>query len=79
MQIAQRFKTAMGIFQTMQTCPDCGGTGRIVEPCPVCGGDGRIKGSKKISNIGIPAGRERHVRGTFTCATCSVADSADSC
>ena len=31
-----------GQIQNVQTCPDCGGTGKNVQTCPDCGGTGKI-------------------------------------
>lgn len=45
-----------GQVQNVQTCPDCGGTGRIIkEKCPDCTGTGYISRRKKFK-IAIPAG-----------------------
>ncbi len=48
--------TPFGQFQSVSPCPDCNGTGKIIEtPCPECGGDGRIKKDVTLS-VKIPAG-----------------------
>ena len=45
-----------GTVQNVQTCPDCGGTGRIIkEKCPDCYGTGYITKRKKFK-VTIPAG-----------------------
>ncbi len=45
-----------GFFSVQQTCPRCGGTGKMVtDPCPACHGEGRIKKHKTLS-VKIPAG-----------------------
>ncbi len=45
-----------GQVQNVQTCPDCGGTGKVVkEKCPDCYGTGYISSRKKIQ-VNIPAG-----------------------
>ncbi|MFN3544895.1 MAG: molecular chaperone DnaJ [Thiobacillus sp.] len=45
-----------GFFSVQQTCPRCGGSGKIVtDPCPACHGEGRIKKHKTLS-VKIPAG-----------------------
>ena len=45
-----------GMFQTMTTCPTCGGKGTVVkEPCANCRGKGRVTKNRKIT-INIPAG-----------------------
>ena len=44
------------MMQNVQTCPDCGGTGKVIrEKCPDCRGTGYI--SKKVrKTVEIPAG-----------------------
>ena len=43
-------------MQNVQTCPDCGGTGKVVrEKCPDCYGTGYITNRKKIQ-VTVPAG-----------------------
>ena len=45
-----------GQMQTVTTCPDCGGTGKIIrEKCPDCRGTGYIQGKKRLK-VNIPAG-----------------------
>ncbi len=45
-----------GFFSVQQTCPRCGGTGKMVaDPCPNCHGEGRVKKHKTLS-VRIPAG-----------------------
>ena len=45
-----------GQVQSVQTCPDCGGTGKVIkEKCPDCYGTGFITKRKKIS-VAVPAG-----------------------
>ena len=45
-----------GTVRNVQTCPECGGSGKIIkERCPDCGGNGYIASRKKIS-VSIPAG-----------------------
>ncbi len=45
-----------GFFSVAQTCPKCGGNGRVIEdPCKQCSGDGRIK-TQKTQTLKIPAG-----------------------
>lgn len=44
------------MVRNVQTCPDCGGTGKIVkEKCPNCRGAGYTSSRKKIA-VTIPAG-----------------------
>ena len=45
-----------GFFSIAQTCPRCGGTGRVIrDPCASCHGEGRVKRQKTLS-VKIPAG-----------------------
>lgn len=49
-------KTPLGHFQTIKTCPDCGGEGQIIDkPCPECKGRGKVRKVRKL-HIKIPAG-----------------------
>ena len=49
-------RTAFGQFQNTRECPDCKGTGYIIDtPCPDCKGQGSIRKTIKI-NVDIPAG-----------------------
>ncbi|MFV0414977.1 MAG: molecular chaperone DnaJ [Chthoniobacterales bacterium] len=57
-----------GFFQVAQTCPNCQGTGRVVDrPCHDCNGEGRSEGTSRVK-LKIPAGvddgaRLRSARG----------------
>lgn len=45
-----------GFFSIQQTCPNCHGSGKVVQsPCPACHGVGRLKQHKTLS-VKIPAG-----------------------
>ena len=45
-----------GFFSIQQTCPQCRGTGAIInDPCPTCQGRGRVRDNKTIS-VKIPPG-----------------------
>ncbi|MCZ8317309.1 MAG: molecular chaperone DnaJ [Silanimonas sp.] len=45
-----------GIFQMQQTCPSCGGSGKVIpKPCKACHGTGRVRQEKTLS-VKIPAG-----------------------
>jgi molecular chaperone DnaJ len=45
-----------GFFSVQQTCPRCGGSGKMVsDPCTACHGEGRVKKHKTLS-VKIPAG-----------------------
>jgi len=45
-----------GFFSVQQTCPRCGGTGKMItDPCPACHGEGRVKKHKTLS-VKIPPG-----------------------
>lgn len=45
-----------GFFSIQQTCPSCGGAGKVIrDPCNKCQGQGRIRDEKTL-NVKIPAG-----------------------
>lgn len=45
-----------GFFSVQQTCPRCGGSGKMIaNPCETCHGEGRVKKHKTLS-VKIPAG-----------------------
>jgi molecular chaperone DnaJ len=45
-----------GFFSISQPCPQCGGSGEIIEtPCPTCGGSGLTRQSKRYK-VNVPAG-----------------------
>ncbi|OCC16276.1 Chaperone protein DnaJ [Dissulfuribacter thermophilus] len=47
---------AEGFFRIATTCPNCNGSGQVIEnPCPSCGGKGRRPQRQKVT-IRIPAG-----------------------
>ena len=49
-------RTAFGIMQSVQVCPDCGGSGTIIkERCPHCNGTG-YNSTQKTFTVSIPAG-----------------------
>lgn len=49
-------KSGMGFISFSQTCPACGGEGRIIKnPCRKCSGEGRAKRKKNLK-INIPKG-----------------------
>lgn len=55
-QVRMTQKTPLGHFQTVKTCPDCGGTGKIItNPCSECKGTGKTRKVRKL-HIKIPAG-----------------------
>lgn len=55
-QVAYTQQSLFGISQTLQPCPDCRGTGKIIkEKCPDCRGVGYKTARKKIQ-VSIPAG-----------------------
>ncbi|UCF09787.1 MAG: molecular chaperone DnaJ [Candidatus Bipolaricaulota bacterium] len=57
-QVQYRQQSLLGSFVNVQTCPECGGVGEVVDqPCKRCRGDGRTKEKSKIS-ITVPAGVE---------------------
>ena len=55
-QVVFTSQSFFGTVRNVQTCPDCGGTGKIVkEKCADCHGSGFTSSRKKIS-VTIPAG-----------------------
>jgi molecular chaperone DnaJ len=45
-----------GLFAVQQTCPTCGGKGKVIsDPCTSCGGQGRVEKTKTLS-VKIPPG-----------------------
>lgn len=55
-QVAHTQRTPLGHFQTIRTCPDCQGEGKVIKnPCPECSGKGKIRRNKQVQ-IKIPAG-----------------------
>lgn len=55
-QIEYRQQSLLGNFINVRACPDCHGTGEVIEnPCHKCRGTGRSKEKSKIS-ISVPEG-----------------------
>lgn len=55
-QIKQIQTTILGQMQTMRTCTNCHGTGKIIkEPCETCKGKGTVRNQVRLS-VKIPAG-----------------------
>ncbi len=55
-QIRHTQQSMFGMIQNIETCPDCGGTGKIIrDKCPDCGGTGYTSSRKKIQ-VNVPAG-----------------------
>lgn len=55
-QVAHTQRTPLGQFQTIRTCPECHGEGKVIKhPCPQCSGKGKVKKIKQVQ-IKIPAG-----------------------
>ena len=55
-QIRQMQTTILGQIQTTRTCPECHGTGEVIqEPCEICHGKGTVRKMPKVK-VKIPAG-----------------------
>jgi molecular chaperone DnaJ len=55
-QVQEVRQTALGTMVNTRSCPNCGGSGRIIkEPCTVCNGSGVHYRQRKIK-VSIPAG-----------------------
>ena len=55
-RLQQVSRSAFGQFIRTHACPDCGGSGRVVErPCPDCKGAGQVIEERKLE-VEIPAG-----------------------
>jgi molecular chaperone DnaJ len=49
-------RTMFGAMRTQQTCPKCGGAGKVIKKrCNTCNGRGRVKQTKTV-DVNIPAG-----------------------
>jgi molecular chaperone DnaJ len=57
-----KVRASQGFFMIERTCPNCSGTGQIVEkPCRTCSGQGRVRRERTL-NVNIPAGVEDGTR-----------------
>ena len=55
-QVVYTQQSLFGMARTVQTCPDCGGSGKIIKyKCSNCAGSGFVKSKKKIQ-VAVPAG-----------------------
>ena len=55
-QIEYRQQSLLGSFVNVRTCPECGGSGEVIEhPCARCHGNRRVREKSRIS-ITVPAG-----------------------
>ncbi len=55
-QVVFTQQSLFGMTRTVQACPDCGGSGKIIKyKCSNCAGTGFVKSKKKIQ-VAVPAG-----------------------
>ncbi|MBQ8304702.1 MAG: molecular chaperone DnaJ [Blautia sp.] len=55
-QIMYTQQSVFGMVRNVQTCPECGGTGKVIkDKCPDCRGTG-YKSSRKKIQVSVPAG-----------------------
>ncbi len=55
-QVVFTQQSLFGMARTVQTCPDCGGSGKLIKyKCSNCAGSGFVKSKKKIQVV-VPAG-----------------------
>ena len=55
-QVVYTQQSLFGMARTVQTCPDCGGSGKLIKyKCSNCAGTGFVKSKKKIQ-VAVPAG-----------------------
>ena len=55
-QVVMTQQSLFGMVRNVQSCPDCGGSGKIIkEKCPACYGSGYTVSRKKIA-VAVPAG-----------------------
>ncbi len=55
-QVVYTQQSLFGMTRTVQSCPDCGGSGKIIKyKCSNCAGTGFVKSKKKIQ-VAVPAG-----------------------
>lgn len=55
-QVVYTQQSLFGMARTVQSCPDCGGSGKLIKyKCSNCAGTGFVKSKKKIQ-VAVPAG-----------------------
>lgn len=55
-QVVYTQQSLFGMARTVQSCPDCGGSGKLIRyKCSNCAGTGFVKSKKKIQ-VAVPAG-----------------------
>lgn len=61
-QVESRQQTPFGRFVSVNPCPSCNGTGKIIrEKCAECGGQGRVRAQHKVE-VKIPPGVDTGTR-----------------
>lgn len=61
-QVESRQQTPFGQFVSVNTCPRCNGSGKIIkEKCPECGAQGRVRTQHKVE-VKIPPGVDTGTR-----------------
>ncbi len=79
-QVATAVRTPLGVFQQVQDCRECMGTGERTTPCTTCGGDGRVRKTKRIrcapsariANAPVSTGELISLQSMFVTQSCII-------